>query len=157
MTDVFTSHLEWTGARSGPTQDPKTFSRDLVVSVEGTVLPMSSAPAYRGDPARANPEQLFLASLSACQALTYLSLAAKYGVPVAAYTDDADAWLGIVEGKTRMARVRLCPRIVLAPGADEAKARLLVTTAHDRCFIANSVSTPVDILPTVISAAVAIG
>jgi len=77
MADVFISHLEWTGAASGPTRDPATFSRDLNVSVHAFALPMSSAPDYRGDPSRANPEQLFVASLSACHALTYLFLAAK--------------------------------------------------------------------------------
>ena len=70
MADVFVSHLEWIGAASGPTRDPTTFSRDLHVKVGGLSLPMSSAPAYRGDPTRLNPEQLFVASLSACQALT---------------------------------------------------------------------------------------
>jgi organic hydroperoxide reductase OsmC/OhrA len=156
MTDVFVSHLEWTGATKGSTQDPR-FSRDLAVTLDAAVLPMSSAPAYRGDPSRTNPEQLFVASVSACQALTYLSLAARNGVAVAAYSDEAEGWLGVVDGKTRMARVSLRPRIVLAPGADEAKARSLVTKAHDGCFIANSVSTAIDISPTVIGASVAIG
>src|SRR5262245_8245977 len=49
MTDVFTAHLEWTGADGGPTLDPD-FSRDLSVEIGGLTLPMSSAPAYRGDP-----------------------------------------------------------------------------------------------------------
>jgi organic hydroperoxide reductase OsmC/OhrA len=155
MTDVFKSHLEWSGATKGPTDDPRTFSRDLVTSMAGIMLPMSSAPAYRGDPSRVNPEQLFVASLSACQALTYLALAAKHGVSVAAYSDDAEGWLGIVDGKTRMARVSLRPRIVLAPGADEARARMLVSKAHDGCFIGNSVSTPIEISATVITTVVA--
>jgi len=86
MADVFISHLEWTGAATGPTRDPATFSRDLNVSVDAITLPMSSAPSYRGDPLRANPEQLFVAALSACQALTYLVLAAKNQIAVVDYT-----------------------------------------------------------------------
>jgi organic hydroperoxide reductase OsmC/OhrA len=50
---------------------PRPRSRDLAVSVDGVTLPMSSAPGYGGDPSRVNPEQLFVAALSACQALTY--------------------------------------------------------------------------------------
>jgi organic hydroperoxide reductase OsmC/OhrA len=148
MADAFISHLEWTGAAKGPTRDPATFSRDLDVSVDAMSLPMSSAPGYRGDPSRANPEQLFVASLSACQALTYLFLAAKNGVAVVGYTDDAEGRLGVVDGKIRMSRVMLRPRITLEAGANETRARELVAKAHENCFVANSVSAPVEIAPT---------
>jgi organic hydroperoxide reductase OsmC/OhrA len=147
MADVFISHLEWTGAAAGPTRDPATFSRDLDVSLDAITLPMSSAPGYRGDPSRANPEQLFVASLSACHALTYLFLAAKNRIPVIGYSDDAEGQLGQVDGKIRMSRVTLRPLITLASGVDEARARTLVTAAHESCFIANSVATPVDVVP----------
>jgi len=148
MTDVFTSHLDWTGAAKGATRDPATFSRDLSVSVDGLTLEMSSAPGFRGDPSRANPEQLFVASLSACQALTYLFLAAKNRIPVIGYTDEADGQLGLVDGTMRMSHVSLRPRITLEAGADAARARELVAKAHGHCFIANSVTTPIDIAPT---------
>jgi organic hydroperoxide reductase OsmC/OhrA len=147
MADAFITHLEWTGASKGATRDPATFSRDLDVSVDAFTLPMSSAPGYRGDPARANPEQLFVAALSSCQALTYLFLAARAGIPVVAYADDAEGHLGIVNGRVRMSRVTLRPRITLETAADEARARDLVAKAHDGCFIANSVSTPIAIEP----------
>jgi organic hydroperoxide reductase OsmC/OhrA len=148
MADVFISHLEWTGASKGPTRDPATFSRDLNLSVDAITLPMSSAPSYRGDPSRANPEQLFVVSLSACQALTYLFLAAKSGVAVVGYTDDAEGRLGLVDGKIRMSRVTLRPQITLETGANETRARELVVKAHEGCFVANSVSTAVEIAPT---------
>jgi organic hydroperoxide reductase OsmC/OhrA len=148
MADVFVSHLEWTGAIKGPTYDPSTFSRDLNLSMNAFTLPMSSAPGYRGDPSRANPEQLFVAALSACQALTYLFLAAKNQIAVVGYSDDAEGRLGPVDGRIRMSRVTLRPRIVLETGANEARARELVTKAHENCFIGNSVATPVDIAPT---------
>ncbi len=147
MADIFISHLEWTGADKGPTADPARFSRDLVVSVDGLTLPMSSAPGFRGDPSRANPEQLFVAALSACQALTYLFLAAKNGIRVAGYTDDAEGRLGIVDGRMRMARITLRPRILLEPGSDETRALELAAEAHRNCFIGNSVSTPVEVAP----------
>src|SRR5512145_2222663 len=115
--NVFTAHLNWTGAAKGATGDPASFSRDLTLSVASLTLPMSSAPGYRGDASRANPEQLFVAALSACQALTYLFLAAKNGVPVVGYADDAEGRLGIVDGKIRMSRVTLRPRITLEAGA----------------------------------------
>jgi organic hydroperoxide reductase OsmC/OhrA len=147
MADVFIARLEWTGAAKGPTHD-LTFSRDLDVSIAARTLPLSSAPGYRGDPSRANPEQLFVASVSACQALTYLFLAAKHAIPVVGYTDAAEGRLGILDGKLRMSRVTLRPQITLEAGADETRARELVAKAHEGCFVANSVSTPVEIEPT---------
>jgi organic hydroperoxide reductase OsmC/OhrA len=149
MADLFTSHLEWTGAAAGPTRDPATFSRDLTVSFDALTLPMSSAPGYRGDASRANPEQLFVAALSACHALTFLFLAARNQIPVVNYADDAQGQLGLVEGKMRMSSVTLRPRITLQSGADAARALELVAKAHDACFIANSVATPVAIEPAI--------
>jgi organic hydroperoxide reductase OsmC/OhrA len=148
MADVFISHLEWSGAAKGATLDAATFSRELSVTIGDRNLPMSSAPGFRGDASRLNPEQLFVASLSACQALTYLFVAARNGVPVSRYSDEAEGRLGLVDGRMRVSRVTLRPRIGLEHGADEAKARELVDKAHRDCFIANSVSVPVHIEPS---------
>jgi organic hydroperoxide reductase OsmC/OhrA len=149
MTDTFRSHLAWTGAGKGPTRDPASFSRDLRVSIGPLTLEMSSAPGFRGDASRANPEQLFVASLSACQALTYLFLAARNGIVVVGYADEAEGWLERADGPMRMTRVTLRPHIVLEKGSDAAKASQLVATAHAQCFIGNSVSTTVTIEPRV--------
>jgi organic hydroperoxide reductase OsmC/OhrA len=148
VADVFVSRLVWSGAAKGPTSDPTTFSRDLDVTIGPAAMAMSAAPGFRGDAARVNPEQLFVASLSACQALTYLFLAARHGVAVVGYTDDAEGRLGVSDGKMRVSRVLLRPRIALAEGAAEATARALVEKAHADCFIANSTNTPVHIEPT---------
>jgi hypothetical protein len=56
--------------------------------------------------------------------------------------------MGVVDGKIRMSRVMLRPRITLEAGANETRARELVAKAHENCFVANSVSAPVD-LPAV--------
>ena len=147
MADVFVSRLEWSGAVKGATIDPTSFSRDLDVSIGPLLVPMSAAPGFRGDASRANPEQLFVAALSACQALTYLFLAAKHGVQVTGYADEAEGRLGLAEGRMRVSRVVLRPRITLADRASEEKARELVEKAHADCFIANSTTTPVHIEP----------
>jgi organic hydroperoxide reductase OsmC/OhrA len=152
MADVFVSHLEWSGALKGATHDPVTFSRDLDVTIGPVAVPMSAAPGFRGDASRANPEQLFVASLSACQALTYLFLAAKHGVAVVSYSDDAEGRLGLADGKMRVSRVLLRPRITLTDAASEATARELIAKAHADCFIANSTTTPVHIEPTILFA-----
>ena len=149
MAESFKSRLEWVGAAKGPTRDPASFSRDLLVAIGPIALPMSSAPGFRGDASRANPEQLLVAALSACQTLTYLFLAARDGVAVVGYVDDAEGWLERADGATRMTRVTLRPHIVLENGADAARARALVDSAHAQCFIGNSVTTKVTLEPQV--------
>jgi organic hydroperoxide reductase OsmC/OhrA len=97
-----------------------------------------------------NPEELFVASLASCQLLTYLALAARAGVQVLAYEDDARATLAITDKKMRITEVALRPRIRLAPGSDAEKARALVAAAHDGCFIANSVRCTVHAMADVV-------
>ena len=149
MSDDFSTRLEWTGARPGATLDPETFSRDLSMHVDGQDQPKSSAPTFHGDPARVNPEQLYVAAISACQALSYLSLAAHKRLAVVGYTDDAVGWLEKVDGRLRMARVLLRPHIALAPEADPQLANDLVERAHGQCFIGNSLSATIDIEPVI--------
>ena len=63
MADTFTCRLDWTGGLHSA-WTVATFNRDLRVAFGGVTLPMSSAPSFHGDPARPNPEQLFVAALS---------------------------------------------------------------------------------------------
>ncbi len=153
MTHVFFSHLDWSGAAKGATREVATLDRDLDVRIDGTTVPMSAAPAFGGDPLRVNPEQLYVASLSACQALTFLFLAARDHLLVTGYADDAIGELAMVDGKLRMAVVKLRPQITLDPAADITEARALVDKAHRRCFISNSVSAKVDVEPDISFAA----
>ena len=107
----------------------------------------SAAPAYLGDPGRANPEELFLAALSGCQLLTYLALAARAKIEVVGYSDDCEALLAPEAGKWRITRVVLRPRVVLAAGSDVDRARQLAHEAHEGCFVARSVSCEVAVEP----------
>lgn len=140
----FQSTVEWTGATQGPTRDIKTYSRELEVRLPGKVpIAGSAAPQYLGDPSRPNPEELFLASLSSCQLLTYLALAARAKIEVVSYTDEGEAILAPDDGKWRITKVILRPRIGVAPGSDVEAARRLVDEAHEGCFVARSVSCEV--------------
>jgi organic hydroperoxide reductase OsmC/OhrA len=116
-------------------------------------LELSSAPQYKGDPARLSPEDLFVGALSSCQMLSYLALAGRAGVTVLAYDDQAAGTLAIADKKMRMTEVVLRPRITLAAGADGAKALALVHRAHENCFIANSVACAVRSEPEIVTGA----
>ena len=116
---------------------------------ERPAIEASGAPQYKGDATKLNPEELFVASLVSCQMLSYLALATRAGVDVLAYEDHGEGTMTIADKRMRITEVRLRPRITLAPGADEGKALALVESAHDACFIANSVSCAVRVEPVI--------
>jgi organic hydroperoxide reductase OsmC/OhrA len=153
MTPTFVSHLDWSGAATGDTRSLQTLNRDLDVTIDGFTVPMSAAPDFGGSSARVNPEQMYVASLSACQALTFLFLAARAHLLVTGYSDDAIGELAMVDGKLRMASVKLRPHITLGPDQNLDKAHTLVEQAHRQCFIGNSVSAKVEIEPAIMSMA----
>jgi organic hydroperoxide reductase OsmC/OhrA len=146
----FITRLVWSGAAQEVTRSTAGFSRDLEVSFGDRDLSLSAAPEFRGDASRANPEQLFVAAISSCHALTYLFLAARHGIAVRSYIDDAEGELEMVDGRMRMTSVTLRPRIVIEQGS-EARARELVDKAHHGCFIANSITTAVTLAPLISS------
>jgi len=86
----FKARLIWTGAAKGPAVTYDGYCREHLIEIDGKPsLRGSSDPLYRGDPALHNPEDLLVASLSACHMLWYLHLCTDAGIHVSAYTDDA--------------------------------------------------------------------
>jgi len=139
----YEAHTQW---RRG--QDPNPLNHRLGFG-SGLALDASGAPQFKGDPGRVNPEELFVAALVSCQMLSYLTLAARGGIDVLAYEDAGRGTMTIADKRMRFTEVELRPRITIAPGADEAKARALVDAAHHGCFIANSVSCAVRVEPEI--------
>jgi organic hydroperoxide reductase OsmC/OhrA len=143
--------VAWTGNLGAGTTAYDAYSRDHLVRVNGKqALEASSDPAFRGDAARHNPEELLVASLSSCHMLWYLHLCATRGVVVTAYVDEA---LGTMEelhdGSGHFSEVVLRPLVTLGPGCDTELAAQLHEEAHRSCFIANSVNFPVHCVPTI--------
>ena len=141
--------IRWTGNRGTGTSSYSAYSRDHVIDASGkTPIEGSSDPAFRGDPARWNPEELLLAALSACHKLWYLHLAAEAGIRVSAYEDRAEA--SMVEnpdGSGHFTAAVLRPRVTVRPQDDLALAARLHHEAHRFCFIAASVNFPVTCEP----------
>jgi organic hydroperoxide reductase OsmC/OhrA len=144
--------VKWTGNTGTGTSGYKNYERRHEIAGEGhkPVIPGSSDPAFRGDSARWNPEELLVASLSACHKLWYLHLSALAGIVVSAYVDHAEGFMEETpDGSGHFTRVILRPEVTVAPGTDIAKARELQGEAHAKCFIANSVNFPVEHAPQV--------
>ncbi len=149
----FACHLVWTGGAQGGTTGYEHYSREVRADVEcKPPLSLSAAPAFRGDPALHNPEDLLVAALSSCHFLSYAAHCARSGVHVVAYEDDATGTMDRRDGVTRFTEVVLRPRVTVAPGADVEKARALHERAHAICFIASSVDFDVRNEPTIVVA-----
>lgn len=143
--------VRWTGAGEQGTTSYTSYSRDHDVVLAGRpVLPGSSDPAFRGDPSRYTPEELFVASLSQCHLLWFLHVAAAAGVVVREYADDATGTMRVESGgEGQFTDVTLHPRVTVdaGPGTDDAALAALHRRAHEHCFISRSVNFRVLVEP----------
>lgn len=137
--------LEWTGNLGSGTSSYRAYARDHEIRGPGkSAIAGSSDPAFRGDAARWNPEELLVASLAACHQLAYLHLCTNAGIVVIAYEDRPQGIMAEnADGGGRFTQVVLRPRVTVQPGSDVAKALQLHHEAGNKCFIAASVNFPV--------------
>lgn len=145
--------VRWTGNAGTGTSAYRDYRRDHEIEVEGKpTIPGSSDPQFSGDRARWNPEELLVASLSACHQLWYLHLCADAGVIVTAYEDSPEGVMAEeANGSGRFARVVLRPRVTITAQSNRDLAMALHEKAHAMCFIANSVRFPVENEPAIVS------
>lgn len=103
-------------------------------------------PLPYSDAAAVDPEELFVASLSSCHMLWFLSIAARRHFVVDAYRDLA---VGVMaknpQGRLVISRVTLRPDVRFSGVTLPTRADLdqIHEEAHETCFIANSVKTEV--------------
>lgn len=116
----------------------------------GVTVPASSSPHVVplpwSDEQAVDPEEAFVASLSSCHMLWFLSVAAKQGFQVDRYQDQALGVMGKnAEGRVAMTEVLLRPRVSFGGVRQPSNEQLheLHHQAHEACFIANSVKTEV--------------
>jgi organic hydroperoxide reductase OsmC/OhrA len=146
----YTVTVSWQRASDEPFVDSK-YSRGHLLKFDGGIeIPGSSSPHVIPLPlsveGAVDPEEAFVASLSSCHMLWFLSIAAEKGLIVESYQDNAEGILGKNdEGKLAMTKVTLRPKSVF--GGDNAVTDEQITEihheAHEKCFIANSVKTNV--------------
>ena len=103
----------------------------------------------KGDPAVLNPEQLLLMAASSCQMLWFLHLAAKARIDVVAYDDEAVALMPQDIEPVRITEIALRPRITVTGDPSEERIHKLVDTAHEYCFIANTLNSAMSVEPSV--------
>lgn len=137
--------MTWTGNTGTGTSSLRAYSRDHDVTASGPeTIAGSSDPAFRGDPARWNPEQMYLASIAQCHMLWYLGLAAEAGVVVTAYEDrPTGIMVEEASGAGQFESVTLHPIVTITPASDPALAEALHHRVGQYCFIARSINTPI--------------
>ncbi|MDQ6756744.1 MAG: OsmC family protein [Bacteroidota bacterium] len=143
--------VKWTGNTGEGTNNYTAYNRShSISSVNKMEIECSSDPSFRGDKTKYNPEELLVASLSACHMLSYLHLCAEVGVIVTDYSDDATGtMLQTNDGGGHFTEVTLYPEVTIANESMISKAIELHHTANQRCFIASSCNFPVHHKPTI--------
>ena len=132
----------------------KRYSRAHTWEFDGGIeIPASSSPHVvplpMSNESAVDPEEAFVAALSSCHMLWFLSIAAEKSYIVESYEDDA---AGVLqrngEGKLSMTKVTLNPKVKFSNESAPANEQLneLHRLAHEKCFIANSVKTKIDIV-----------
>jgi organic hydroperoxide reductase OsmC/OhrA len=142
-------------AREGKSFADNRDSRGHVWQFDGGLsVPASASPHVVPAPlsvsAAVDPEEAFVAALSSCHMLWFLSIAARRGFIVERYRDEA---VGVMEknvdGKMALTQVTLHPDVHFSANAEPSPADTdaMHHEAHEECFIANSVKTAVTCVP----------
>jgi organic hydroperoxide reductase OsmC/OhrA len=146
----YTATVEWKRGESESFVDLK-YCRGHQWRFDGGAQVAASAsphivPLPHSVPGNVDPEEAFVASLSSCHMLMFLSLAARKGFVVDSYIDDAEGVLERNEtGRLAMTTVTLMPHVTyLGHPPDRTTEEALHHQAHEGCFIANSVKTQVE-------------
>ena len=147
----YTAEVTWTGNRGEGTRGYRSYGREHSISVAGKPpIPGSADPAFLGDAARYNPEDLLVASLSSCHMLWYLHLAAEAGVVVTAYVDAATGSMHADAGGGQFIEVVLHPQVTITATSNPARAAAVHEDAHHACYIARSMNFPVRCEPRIV-------
>ncbi len=101
----------------------------------------SCASEWGGDPEKADPEELFVASLSACHMLWFLDFARHDRLRVISYEDRPEGTMDTHKFVT----ITLRPRAMFDTDTPTEVIKGLHERAHEACFIANSVNCPVKV------------
>ncbi len=150
---TFGATVLWT-KQDGEAFTDNKYSRAHVWQFDGGAqVPASSSPHIVRLPfstaENVDPEEAFVASLSSCHMLFFLSIAAKAGFVIGEYRDAAEGELAKNDkGRLYVSRVTLRPHVTYAGTTPDHKAEAhMHHEAHEQCFIANSVLTHVAVEP----------
>ena len=132
----YRNNLTWDTARRGRTSAPG--KPDIEIG---------SPPEFKGAPDVWAPEEMLVAALNACMMLTFVSFAQSKRLEFVSYESSAEGLLANVDGKYRIVEVSVQPTLVLRSEADIAAARTIMAEVKENCFISNSITADVKLIP----------
>ena len=150
---VYRASVDW-ALPAGEDFEKGRYSRGHAVAFEDGPQVRGTASAHVvgdkwAEQGAVDPEQLLVASASACHMLSFLHAARLAGLVVTRYRDEAE---GVMEknaqGRIAITRIALRPQIAWEGRTpDPAELDHLHHEAHDACYIANSVKTEIVVEP----------
>lgn len=151
---IYTARIVWTLAEGEAFTAGRYSRRHDWYFDGGAQVPASSSPLSvpvpMSDTSAVDPEEALVAAASACHMLWFLALAARKGLTIARYEDEAAGHMGPdADGRMAMTEIILRPRITLEGGAEQSRDVLdaLHHEAHEACYIARSLRCPVRVEP----------
>ncbi|NQZ80901.1 MAG: OsmC family protein [Colwellia sp.] len=149
MSEYF-AKINWLRANNENYIDNKYSRGHQWIFDGGVIVQASSSPHIVPLPysvaENVDPEEAFVASLSSCHMLFFLSIAAKRRYVVDSYIDEAVGFMGKDDDdKFAMTKVKLRPKVKFSGDKKPTMAQLekMHHQAHQQCFIANSVKTEI--------------
>ena len=138
----------------------KRYSRKHLVRFDGGVEVVGSSsphvvPLPMSESAAMDPEEAFVAALSSCHMLWFLSVAAEHRFRIDSYVDAAVGLMGKnSDGKLAMTQVTLHPAVQFSGDRKPTSEQIehMHHEAHEACYIANSVQTIVNCEPIFLAA-----
>lgn len=120
----------------------------------GVKLKASSSPQVvpvpMSDASVIDPEEAFIAALSSCHMLFFLSIAARESYVIERYEDRAEGVLSKNDqGEMAMTHITLMPRVIFSGQHKVPEIRdiqKMHDQAHKRCFLANSIQSKINII-----------
>ncbi|MGH9351576.1 MAG: OsmC family protein [Terriglobia bacterium] len=125
----------------------KTARRGIMTNEGHPPVEIGSPPEFKGTPDVWCPEELLIGAVNTCLMLTFLSYAQHRSLEISAYESSAEGTVENVDGKYRVTRIAVHPRVSLNRESDIPLALELFKGAKDGCFISNSVTATVDLSP----------
>ncbi len=119
----------------------------------GVELPASASPQVvplpMSNESAVDPEEAFVAAISSCHMLFFLSIAASSNYIIETYDDQAEGIMSKNEhGQMVMGDIILKPKIVFSgttiPTAEQIAE--LHNSAHHKCYLANSIKSTIKII-----------
>lgn len=121
--------------------------RGTLSASEHSNIEVGNPPVFKGTPDAWCPEDLLIGALNACLMLTFFYQMQRRQLEVLAYKSSAQGALERLDGKHRVTRILVQPRISLKSGHHTEAAREAMKDTVDSCMISNSILATVQVDP----------